>query len=144
MLWMDISRNDEGEVNSVVVGCNDDGLRAAYHDIRDSQVWLNRHFAKHHRYPDSTTIHQIGCRLSPLSTGPRKSYYVPVGPHTYATPATDQVVGLLSEEGSLTTQQVADLIDGKYNSTFVTLKRANEKGLITKTKQGLTVLWSAA
>lgn len=150
MFWMDISRDDDNEVNSVVVGCDVDGLRFASNDINDAKLWLHRHHKKSHKEHESKAIKQIGCSLK-IWAGPKPYVPVPRGPQKpRESPVMDNLIGLLMAEGSLTTQEVSDLTGVKYNTTYVMLKRAHVKGLITKTKtktntkHDCSVRWSAA
>lgn len=141
--WMDISRDDDGEVMSVVAGCKACGLRTVTNDISEARSWIAIDTQKNHHFSETRAIDQVGDRLK-LVAG--RKPYVPVvrGQRAaQATPATDHLIGLFHEHGSLTTHEAADLLGRKYNSAFVTLKRAHQKGLLTKTKQGSKVLWEA-
>lgn len=141
--WMDISRDDDGEVMSVVAGCKACGLRTVTNDISEARSWIAIDTQKNHHFSETRAIEQVGDRLK-LVAG--RKPYVPVvrGQRAaQATPATDHLIGLFHEHGSLTTHEAADLLGTKYNSAFVTLKRAHQKGLLTKTKQGSKVLWEA-
>jgi hypothetical protein len=125
-LWMDISRNDKGEVNSVVVGCESDALRAVYHTTAEANSWLNRHHRDFHPQGSSSAVTQIGC---------------PAG----GTPIASVLQALLSESGKpMSTHVLADAAGKKYNHTFVALKRLHKAGKVEKVKTGNFTHWKAA
>lgn len=126
MYWMDISRDDDGSVMSVVAGCDSCAVRTTGNNIADAQMWVSRHREGLH-INESKTVRQIG---DPL--------------RLYASPIRDSLLKiLLNSDEPIETKVLVDLLGKPYNSVHVALTRLATEGLIEKTKHGNKVLWQA-
>jgi murein DD-endopeptidase MepM/ murein hydrolase activator NlpD len=141
--WMDISRDDDGSVMSVVTGCDKCEIRSATNAIAESKLWVARHHKSLHSEGDSKAIRQIGDALTIKAV--RKAY-VPVAPEersAYPSPARDAALEILSDKGPQSTYDMTAILGAKYNTVYMLLTRMERNGLIKKTKQGTEVLWEA-
>jgi hypothetical protein len=126
MLWMDISRDDFNDVNSVVVGCDVDGLRSVNHDIPDASAWLTRHYWNHHASTESRAVQQIGCA------------------HQRIAPVRSDALRLVLAAGRpVPTHEIADTMGKGYSNVYRTLLRLSQDGQIQKAKVSHLIYWSA-
>ena len=136
-LYMDISRNDKQEVNSVLVGCSC-GPRAIFVAIAEAQQWGYAHITAIHEKDYTTAIEQIGEPLRVKKIKPKAE--------GRPTPSQDALLSILAlYGGELSTREVADLSGKTTKDTVLRLNKMHARGLVTKTvisRQRIT--WKAA
>ncbi|MFF2842707.1 helix-turn-helix domain-containing protein [Paenarthrobacter sp. NPDC057981] len=136
-LFMDISRDDDETVLSVVVGCDcHSGARAIYVDLKEAQQWAVEHARDVHP-GGSTAVQQIGdlrrTRKPKPPTGPRGQ-------------VQDRMLSLLREHGTLSTKEVSELSDKPMPHVNSALRELQRKGKVTKERSTTSRLmyWTAA
>jgi DNA-binding NarL/FixJ family response regulator len=135
---MDISRNDDGHVLSVLGGCHDCGSRVITCFIDETFNWLKDHHNKLHKN-DSSAVEQIG---DPLKF---KDEHNPKGESDPKAPKVHRIVTLLKEsDEGMTVSGIAEQLDLAYNTVSVSLNRLHKAGKVRKeTYQGAN-FWKAA
>lgn len=140
IFWMDISRDDDGELLSVVAGCDLCGPRTVTNDITEAKDWIVAHGKNYHENSVSKRIEQVG---EPLKVN-KKNYKPIMAPKARPTTAQDEVQALLETSGPMDTDAVREAIGSdNFNSTYKTLDRLLKAGRIRKHKEGRKVLWLA-
>ena len=126
ILFMDISRNNDGQVLSALGGCRKCGSRVITCFIEETTGWLRDHQKRLHK-DELSGIEQIG---DPLKT---------------KTPKVHKIVALLVEaEEGMTVSGIAEELDESYNTVSVSLNRLLKSGKVRKeTYQGAS-FWKAA
>lgn len=127
MYWMDISRDDEGEVMSVVAGCDACTTRTIGNTIGDARLWISRHSENIHDPADSRATRQIG---DYLTSSKQQPYRV-------------KAAAFIAAKRTVTTQELADELQTSPNSAFQVLNRMEKGRTIRKIKQGNKVRWEA-
>lgn len=128
MIWMDVSRDDDNEVNSVVVGCDVDGLRSVSNNIPDASAWATNHRRDFHPDELSGAVKQIG---DPI--------------RIYETPLKDNIIRMVRDsEEPIQTQVISDALDKSYANVHKTLMRLHAAGQIQRTTTDRLIYWSAA
>jgi hypothetical protein len=139
-LFMDISRNDKGEVNSVVVGCDcSPSARAVSIFIKEAQAWARWHNAVLHP-KQAMNMEQIGCALS-NALAKQNAPDREIKPKTYSQ---HEVMDLMRGKGEWTTQQVAEATGRRTKDATKLMRRMEEKGTVIRTRKvGKYVYWIA-
>ena len=139
-LFMDISRNDDGHVLSVVGGCRLCGGRVVTCFIDEAWGWLKDHHKSLHKDSPSA-IEQIGDPLKVTSVDPLD----PESPKVPKAPKVHRIVALLreSEEG-MTVSGIAEKLNESYNTVSVTLNRLLKSGKVRTEKYQGANFWKAA
>jgi DNA-binding NarL/FixJ family response regulator len=140
ILFMDISRNDDGEVLSVLGGCHKCGSRVITCFIEEATAWLKDHQYRQHK-DDRSAIDQIGDPLKLTSVDPLD----PESPKVPKAQKMHRIVALLqkAEEG-MTVSGIAEELDASYNTVSVTLNRLFKSGKVRKEKYEGANFWKAA
>lgn len=138
ILFMDISRNDDGDVLSVLGGCHKCGGRVITCFIEETTAWLKDHHKRLHDKVELSGIEQIGDPLRVTSVDP-------LDPDAPKVPKVHRIVALLqkSDEGK-TASGIAEELDDSYNTVSVALNRLYKSGKVRKEKYEGVNFWKAA
>lgn len=141
ILFMDISRNDDGHVLSALGGCRKCGSRVITCFIDETWAWLKDHHKRLHHNEELSAIEQIGDPLKVESVDPLD----PEAPKVPKAPKMHRIVALLqkAEEG-MTVTGIAEELDESYNTVSVTLNRLLKSGKVRKEKFEGANFWKAA
>lgn len=130
--WMDISRDDDGEVMSIVAGCDKCGTRTVTNDLKQAKNWITVNAEKQHSDREPRAVRQIGdpLRFSGNSYGDRE----------WKSPSIPLALEIIAQ-GQASTQDIADALEAKYHSTYTLLRRLAKEGVIRKVKKGQNTFW---
>jgi DNA-binding transcriptional ArsR family regulator len=138
ILFMDISRNDDGHVLSVLGGCHQCGSRVITCFIDETLDWLKDHQKRLHK-DNRSAIEQIG---DPLKLAEPQVDRDPLLPKARKV---ERIVALLKEgEEGMTVNSIAEALDSTYNTVSVTLSRLHKAGKVRKERYQGVNFWKAA
>lgn len=126
-LWMDVSKNDAGAVNSVLVGCRAHGSRAVFTSVADAKYWTSQHHRDLHRSHEPVGVEQLDS---------------PTRPRVYSSPMKERITALLRANGEMTTRELSEQLGNSYKSANVLLNRLRHAAQVTGVKAGQETRWS--
>lgn len=133
-LWIDVSYNDDGGINSVVVGCYTCGRRAVALDDFEGKSWLRLHNRQWHP--------TAGNRIEAYSPSKPSSLEAIEVPESINPSTGRDALALLGKPTK--TADIANALGANYNTTYVALKRLRNQGIVSSTKIDGLVYWEAA
>lgn len=124
---MDVSKDDAGAVNSVLVGCRAHGSRAVFTSVADAKHWTSQHHRDLHLSHESVRVEQLD------STTPTR---------VHSSPMKDRIVALLKDNREMSTRELAGQLGNSHKSASVLLNRLRHAAQVTGVKAGQETRWS--